>query len=289
MESDFELRIEFDPTSASATNVLSALTSVTASFEHLDAYISGTLNGPLALTLTIDRVEQGSIRLFLKNALSSTNDDAIRDKGLSAIWREALVEFKWLALKFLSEEGYSKRDLLADAEKVAAPLSARLVDGLPDDFVPNFGTQVRRLATTARQIEGTAKLIAVRDGGQLPIVPSVDFDQRAGEPDPSVAPDTEQVRSQWRLVIKKPDLIGRSQWEFRLGRRPIFAAVRDRQWLSRFHAGEIVLRPGDMLDCVAESTIFKENGVTIDEKHEIIQVISIKHTSPDSIQDMLIE
>lgn len=176
-----------------------------------------------------------------------------------------------------------------ETEKLAREISPSLTSDLPDDFLPVIEGQVRRLAVTARQIEGSAKLILVHDGEQTPLSPSEDFDQRIGEPDPSTELSTDTIQSQIRLTIKKPDLLGRSQWEFRLGRTPVYAPIKDSNWLSRFHSGEILIRPGDMLDCYAQTTFYKENGLLVDEKYEILRVDNVHHVPPSDVQDLLIE
>jgi hypothetical protein len=75
------------------------------------------------------------------------------------------------------------------------------------------------------------------------------------------------------LIVKKPDYLGQSQWDFRHGRLAISARIKVVQWLQRFQLREIDVRPGDALRCLV--TIERRYGYDnelIDEDHTITKV-----------------
>jgi hypothetical protein len=206
-----------------------------------------------------------------------------------AIWREGLVKLKHLVLRFLSEDGYTKEKLIADVNRVASEMSPGIDKKVADDFLPVVEAQVRRIAATSRDVEGNANILFVSEFEENHLAPSSDYEERLGEPDPTKELTTEVLESDWRLTIKKADLLGRSQWEFRLGSKPIYAPIRDAGWIQRFHSGDIQIRPGDVLVCRVQTTIYRENGTVIEEKHEVIRVDQVSHLPQSEIQSILIE
>jgi hypothetical protein len=52
------------------------------------------------------------------------------------------------------------------------------------------------------------------------------------------------------LIVKRPDYLGKSKWDFRQGKKSISARIDDQEWLSRFQARKIDVRPGDALRCL---------------------------------------
>jgi hypothetical protein len=75
MAHDFELRLDFKPEDISAGNVLSALSTTAIALENLDRYFTRSLNGPTLQNFTLDRVEQGSVKLFVRSILQSVDDE----------------------------------------------------------------------------------------------------------------------------------------------------------------------------------------------------------------------
>jgi hypothetical protein len=78
------------------------------------------------------------------------------------------------------------------------------------------------------------------------------------------------------LTIRKPDLLGLAMWQFSHGKTSIYAKVSDEAWLRDFHDRKIALHSGDALKCKVKFTyVYDENGVLIEQKYEIIQVLDI--------------
>ena len=57
------------------------------------------------------------------------------------------------------------------------------------------------------------------------------------------------------LAVKKPDYLGKSQWELRHGSANIRARIEHGDWLTRFQNREVDVRPGDSLRCVVEQEL----------------------------------
>ena len=84
--------------------------------------------------------------------------------------------------------------------------------------------------------------------------------------------------------IKKPDYLGKSQWEFKYANHRIFAKILDEQWLHDFQSKVIELHPHDSIRAkVREETLYGFNNEIIHINYEIIKVTEIIR-SPKMIQ-----
>jgi hypothetical protein len=57
-----------------------------------------------------------------------------------------------------------------------------------------------------------------------------------------------------RLLIKKPDMIGRSQWEFVDRGHVIRARMKDFDWVKQYQQNDFSLNPGDAIDAKVRVT-----------------------------------
>ena len=51
------------------------------------------------------------------------------------------------------------------------------------------------------------------------------------------------------LVIKKPDLLGDSQWEFKFNGNTMKAKIEDENWLTKFQNGDFSIQAKDSIEC----------------------------------------
>ena len=78
------------------------------------------------------------------------------------------------------------------------------------------------------------------------------------------------------LMVRKPDFLGETKWDFRYQKRNISASIEDLTWLEQFQRGEIDIRPGDALRVVMhESVSYSSDGEVIEEKRSISVVKSV--------------
>lgn len=82
------------------------------------------------------------------------------------------------------------------------------------------------------------------------------------------------------LLIKKPDLIGNSMWEFMYDNHSIKATIRDKDWLNKVHKGELGIHSGDKLIVSLEiECLTNYKKVLLEEtvKYAVLKVNDIQH------------
>lgn len=85
-----------------------------------------------------------------------------------------------------------------------------------------------------------------------------------------------QHPTRMRLPVKKPDLIGDSQWDLYMGGRVVRAKILHREWLEKFHSRTVELRPGDMLDADFEITLLQTTaGEVVGYRYQVLKVYGV--------------
>lgn len=83
----------------------------------------------------------------------------------------------------------------------------------------------------------------------------------------------ERVSSKETLIIKKPDLLGRSMWDFIRNKAAISAKLRDEDWLNKFHQRLEIIAPGDGLYCdLITFVYYDKKDMVVDIKYEVMKV-----------------
>jgi hypothetical protein len=97
-----------------------------------------------------------------------------------------------------------------------------------------------------------------------------------------------QFKLNAKLPIKKPDLTGRSAWEFRYNGHLILARIDDEEWLEAVNNGNVSIRAGDYITATLIINVeVDSNGTPIPdtEKYNIIKVHgNVHHEDSEQLQ-----
>jgi hypothetical protein len=78
------------------------------------------------------------------------------------------------------------------------------------------------------------------------------------------------------LMVKKPDFLGDSMWDFRHEGKRIPAKVVDSEWLGNFHTGTIALRSGDALRAWVEiETNYGNDREVLATHYRVLKVLEV--------------
>lgn len=78
------------------------------------------------------------------------------------------------------------------------------------------------------------------------------------------------------LIVRKPDYLGTTKWQFRHGKRPISASMEDAEWLKRFQARAVDVRPGDGLKCLVDTEFsYSHENELVGENYTIKKVVEV--------------
>jgi hypothetical protein len=77
-------------------------------------------------------------------------------------------------------------------------------------------------------------------------------------------------------LIKKPDYLGQSMWDFQYGGHTIQGKIQDVNWLIRFQNREINILPGDSIKAIVQiEVLFGDNSQIVAEHYTILNILEV--------------
>jgi hypothetical protein len=253
------LQIDYPPETDDPARVFRAMAKLIDAFHQIDRDLAHAFSPNLEPVLLLERVEAGSLRAWIRTVVRQMDDDALRNLDWKPLVGQYLVRGKHAFLRWLDDkEHISNRSELLQLQASLAELNpSEPADVLLIEPVPaaKLLHDARLLVAATEDLRDTDIVTYVSDADETKLSRAL---QLSSEEVESLLTD-EVVRSNTRtlLLIKKPDYLGASRWEFRLADRPIEAKILDEAWLARFREGQYPLRPADALDADVRSELFR--------------------------------
>lgn len=273
------LKIDFERDSVDPARVFRAMTGLIDAFAALDHDLVGSLGVSIKPIVLLHDVEAGSLKTRLRTLLESTDDDAIKDFN----WKKLVGAYLLRAKKALLHR-LDAKPLIESKQEVDA-IRQELLTAATETEVARFPTYQlvpsRRLLADVRLIaDGVAHLrpgdeaSLESEGAPTPI--SRDIVMPSERAEDLLTRETITGDSVLVLVIKKPDYLGTSMWEFRHGDRLLEAKILDYQWLTHFHARRVAIRPGDALKARVRSEVrYGHDGSIVAQRHFVVEVLEV--------------
>ncbi|HNB26659.1 MAG TPA: hypothetical protein PLR41_06870 [Alphaproteobacteria bacterium] len=276
-EADFAFEIDFKRGVGSASRVFSAVNDFIRGCERLDSELVQAIDSNIETVMVLEDIEAGSIKVWLRNILNATDDQALKDLDWKPAVGKYLVRAKYAVIRWI-DDGSTPRSLPALAKEIQAIASETDVRHMPDyqaptpkaliDAVRDFQRVKEELIpgdrATFTSLEGSVEMnlsvrwdlenieaMAVKETLQFPVAPMI-------------------------LAVKKPDYLGDSKWELRHGKKTISAKIEDTEWLARFQGRSIDVRPGDALKCdVQIEHLYGHDNELLSERYTIVRVTEV--------------
>jgi hypothetical protein len=228
---DFAFEIDFKYGEGSPSRVFLAINDFIRGCEKLDSELAHTIDNNIETVLVLEDIEAGSIKVWLRNALRASEDDALKKLDWKPLVGKYLVRAKYVVLRWLDEEAtVDKKSFLTLARDIQAIAAETDVKHLPDYQPPS----PKALLEAARDFEavknqlskGDRAFYVPKDGDRLELNLSVRWDIEDIEA-MAVKETVTFPAAQMILPVKKPDYLGDSKWDLRHGRRSIAAKIED--------------------------------------------------------------
>lgn len=250
-DADFGIRIDFKKGEGNPQRVFQSAVAMIGAMQRLDHALCAAVDTSLEPLMVLEEIETGSLIIWLKNILHRIDDEALKTLEWKPIVGRYLVRSKYAYIRWANRADGERtiQALAGDIRKIAEETD---VKQFPDYAPPS----TIALADATKGIEN-AKAYLV-DGDKISYVvpdqPPADFDLavRWDEKDLERMLVKETVKAEnmpMTLIVKKPDYLGKSKWDFRHGGKMISANVGDEEWLRKFQTRQIDVRPGDAIRC----------------------------------------
>jgi hypothetical protein len=271
---DIEIKIDYREDDGSPARVFDIASGIIRSFEAIDRALLDSIDSSISTEFILEDVEKSSLRIVLRNMLKALDDQALRELDWKKQVGNFLVKAKHAAIEWLDKEPGAERieDLTERVRQLAIETDVR---HLPD-YAPISPTRLaqpldefQRIKRSFRKGEGLT--ITLGDDAysvdlESDWIPSEHIEEALGAQE--LSNDIDMV-----LTIRKPDMLGKSMWQFKHGKANLSAPITDELWLQEFHERKHPVSPGDALRVRARYEYsYDDKGNLIDQKVSIIKV-----------------
>lgn len=288
----FSVKISFDAELKQPQRIFHATSEFINALETLDMLLLLPVTKNIKPIYGLDAIEINSIRTVLKQLLNGVDDNALHTLDWKPLLGRYLVKAKYCILEMLEEN-----NTLPDIPRLQKA----------SDEIQILGTEmdIKRFpyyrSLTPYEIAGQSKKIS-DSLARLEQNESVEFCCEFGKTqlDNKLVITQEQVdttlihrvvenKINIILMVRKPDFLGKTKWEFKNNKKNISANIDDKEWLKKFQKGELDIRPGDALSVILYEKIFYSiDGEVVDEETTVIKVNEvIKVPASPSTQALL--
>ena len=274
-QADFAFEIDFKRGEGSASRVFAATHDFIKACERIDAELLSAIDSNIETVLVLEDIEVGSIKTWLRNALHATDDQALKELDWRPLVGKYLVRAKYAIIRWVDDDQVPK-NLPALAREIQAIATETDVRHLPDYSAPS----PKALIDAVREFQGVKNQLLPGDRASY-----ITSDGNSVEMNLSVRWDIEDIEAMavketmefpvapMILAVKKPDYLGDSKWELRHGKRTVSAKIEDVDWVRRFQARQVDVRPGDALKCdVRISHLYGHDNELLTERYTIVKV-----------------
>ncbi|WP_353268055.1 hypothetical protein [Gemmatimonas sp.] len=278
-EVESTLHIDFEKNSRDPARVFRAMALLIDAFSAIDQDLIHSIGVAAEPIELLQDIETGSLRAVLRTLVQSTDDEAIRNLDWKKLVGAYLLRGKQAILRRLDDSPKVETRDQVDAIRSDLSEIARETEVVQLPVYQPIST--KRLLASVRLLADAVGELGEGDVASLrtpttttPINREISLSSERAEE--LQTRDTITGDSVLILVIKKPDYLGTSMWEFRHGDRQLDAKILDFKWIADFHARKISISPGDALKARVRSEVkYGHDGSIVVQRHFIIEVLEI--------------
>lgn len=279
IEYDFILRVDFEKGSQDPSRIFTTMTSLIQTFQNIDSDLAKTIDSSINPVLLLEDVDSGSLKTYLRNFLTSIDDNAIKDFDWKKLVGAYLYKAKYKILEFIDEnpsidERKQIETLQGDLLSLAEETEVRGLPGyapIPTDKLLNG---IKRISSATSNLAQDDIVEYITHDGAIRF--NRDFKYDAEKIENLMTREILSNKDEMVLKVKKPDYLGESMWDFKHDERPLQAKITDKEWLANFQSRSFDLRPGDSIRAIVEVQVsYGFKNEIIATHHYIVEVLDI--------------
>jgi len=276
---DFCLTIEFARDTKNPGRIFKSMASLIEAMEGIDSILIESIDSKIKPVLLLDSVESGSVKVWLKQFLEFFPDDGLNKLDWKPLVGQYLVKAKhfWLS-KIDTKEPLPTRESIdaisTGINEIARETNVKLLPVYKKIPAIEIARGIKMLAdATAKLDQGDSVKFSSDDGDAL--VPSSIIIEQS-KINEILSFETIQNEAVKILMVRRPDFLGDTAWEFRHEDKKYPAKIDDNEWLEEFRDGKHDIRPGDALKVkILETTSYDMNGEVVSDTRSIIKILGV--------------
>jgi len=271
VEGEIGLVIDYAPGQSRALDVLGGAMALIEALDQLDRALLSSVNTELDPVSILNDVQHSSLKMLLARVIKKVPDEYLG----SLEWK------KWVGSLLVKGKHRMLSMIDADAPAIAAEIKAlesdyRAAPGMIGFDPPN----ARDVHTALNSVSRARALLSSNAVTIQSDLGDIVLHAPPEAPALTVTAPAVSIVNHGRefLKVRYPDMLGTAQWTVMRSGRSTRVEILHHQWLTRYHAREFTLLPGDSLDCSFEETVEYDNQrteigrrLTIIEVHNVMQ------------------
>jgi hypothetical protein len=287
---DFAIVIDFVPDSPDPARVFRSLTQLINTFEKLDRELVRSIDVNIEPVMLLEDVEAGSLKSWMRSALSSVDDTGLKDLDWKKIVGSYLVKAKYLVIDSLHDETEITKEQISGLQRqLLQAAKSTGVKRIPAYIAPSRAILAQSIADITTSLvafqDGDKAVFVTRDGDQVEFNLSIRITPKTLDElmvEESLSNDETLI-----LKVKKPDFLGDSQWEF-IHEHAFEAKVLDYEWLRRFRDNEVPLQPGSAIRALVHVEVgYGAEREVVSKKYQILKVYEVLSPPPREQSNLL--
>lgn len=290
---DFLLTVNFAAGVKNPQRIFSAASECISALQACDQMLLKSFPTSIQPVFVLEQVESGSLKMWLRQLLEAVEDDALKNLDWKPAVGKYLVKGKYFLLKSLEgkkglpsqaelrEISLGLHELAKESDALRLPAYSRVTE-------VSIADHARIISNALSRLEPGESISLDGDDGQAVI--AAGFSVTDEDINKLLIEQTLENISELILMVRKPDFLGETKWDFRFNRRNLSVSIIDKDWLSSFQSGDIDIRPGDALRVrMKEKVAYDLNGEVVSEEREIVQVVGVIRKKEQEPQASLLE
>jgi hypothetical protein len=274
----FALVIDFQKNSPNPQRVFQAAQAMIGAMQSLDRTLCAAVDSKIEPIMMLEDIEAGSIKAWLGNQLSRIEDEGLKTLDWKPLVGKYLVRAKYAVIRWSNNpvEGADIIGLSRELKKIAAETDIRHVPDYAPPSIRDLSSGIQQIDSAKSFLSSSDKMcLTSEDEGQVDFDLEVKWDEKQLS-DLTIRETTKFEKLPLTLIVKKPDYLGKSKWDFRFGKKSISAKIEDCEWLTKFQNRVVDVRPGDALKCLATLEYrYGYDNELIDEEYTVTIVESV--------------
>jgi len=276
---DFCIHIEFTPNTQNPHRLLKSAGLFIESLQVVDSLLLSSVDTNIRPIFVLEEIEIGSLKLWMKQCLESISDNDLRNLN----WKKAVGRYlvkgkhKLLAAMNASPQLPSRHQLeilSVELHTLAQETDVKQMPSYTAIKPVDLAKEIKKINDAIYDLEASDRITFISDDGQAQIYSGIIITQESITElftENEIENEIEII-----LVVRRPDFLGETKWEFRHEKKSVSAKIEDEGWLSDYRAAKIDIRPGDALRVKArESVTYDKAGEVIKNEMAIVKVIKI--------------
>lgn len=274
------LKYDFRPVAGDPRRVFHVMDGLVETCSILDGRLAETLDPSIEVQWTLVYLETGSLVAFFRRVLQQKNDTYLGKDDWERATGKYLKEgkrklFQWMGKRDTVQSRAELKQLQSELHSLARRTEVAPLDSASPMKLDKLADSLTMLSATVADVQ-PGEAIIYDPSGRHPLTVNTAFHFPKSQADHLLTDSFHTSESDETLTVRRPDLVGETQWEFLLRGEPIKAQILDRAWWKRFHAGAAPLVPGSALRVrLRTETTIGPDGQSLSIKRFIQQVYDV--------------